>query len=521
MVLKFVGLCDSLYLRKYFVEMDVTEDRNDRYGGYGRTMKYLGIFGGAQGLSMLLGMVRNKFASFLLGASGLTVISLFNRTIQMFSDCTGLSLSFSAVRRMSDAYDNCDAATVVHCVKVVRSVALATGVTGMLLMLLFSPLIGEWIFEGSGYYVSRFALLSPVVLFTAVSGGELAILRGVKQLNKVALYTLSTAVISLLLSVPLYFLRGIGGVFPAIFLTAFMQMVLLLCFSVPLYPYRVNPLSVSLLKDGADMIKLGAGYIYASMMASFSMWLICSLLSDFGDGTTAGIFSAGYVMLTMFPGMLFAALDSDYYPRLSGVMAKNSVRDNIVNEQVEVQLLIQSPFLMALIIVLPIALPLLYDYEFMPAVPMTQIALLGMFMRTMTYPVSFLPLAKGETMVFVIQECIYNVLLVVCVTSGFVVRGFIGVGLALAMVHVVDFLIVCGIARVRYDFRLSGKVVGFFFMQMPLFLVVVSLSLLSGGGIIYWISGAFCVLLSAVISLFLFRRQEGLHRLFMKLFKRK
>ena len=53
---------------------------------YGRAVKYLGIFGGAQGVSVLLGMVRNKFASIFLGAAGLGVISLYNRTIQLFSD---------------------------------------------------------------------------------------------------------------------------------------------------------------------------------------------------------------------------------------------------------------------------------------------------------------------------------------------------------------------------------------------------------------------------------------------------
>ena len=59
---------------------------------YRRTIKYLGIFGGAQGFSMVLNMVRNKFASILLGTRGLGFIALYNRTLQMFSECTNLSL---------------------------------------------------------------------------------------------------------------------------------------------------------------------------------------------------------------------------------------------------------------------------------------------------------------------------------------------------------------------------------------------------------------------------------------------
>ena len=167
--------------------MGELNDNSVEQGSYSRTVKYLGIFGGAQGVSMLLNLVRNKVASVLLGVSGLSVIAIFNRTIQMFSDCTGLSLSFSAIRTMADAYENADTDDVLRCVKVVRSVAFLTGVVGMLLMLCVTPFISEWIFgENHAYYLPRFLMLAPVVFFMAISNGELAILRGVKQLNKVA-----------------------------------------------------------------------------------------------------------------------------------------------------------------------------------------------------------------------------------------------------------------------------------------------------------------------------------------------
>ena len=118
-------------------------------GGYGRVIKYLGIFGGAQGVSVLLSMVRNKFASVLLGTGGFGVIALYNRTVQLFCDTTGLSLSLSAVRRLSDAYCNGDDGEVRHCVKVVRSIALLTGLVGMLLMMMLSPLLSQWMSDSA------------------------------------------------------------------------------------------------------------------------------------------------------------------------------------------------------------------------------------------------------------------------------------------------------------------------------------------------------------------------------------
>ena len=131
------GAC-GLFLLDF---MDRGNENEDKKVGYRHTIKYLGIFGGAQGFSMLLNMLRTKITSVLLGVAGQSIIALSNRTIQMFSDLTGLSLAFSAVRRMSDAYSNGDEAVVEHCVKVVRSIAFLTGLLGTLLMLAVTPLI--------------------------------------------------------------------------------------------------------------------------------------------------------------------------------------------------------------------------------------------------------------------------------------------------------------------------------------------------------------------------------------------
>ena len=126
-------------------------------GEYGRVVKYLGLLGGAQGLSLLVNLLRNKIASTLLGAVGLGLIGLYNRTVQMFSDCTNLSLSYSAIRKLSDTYENATAEDLAHYVKVTRSIALLTGIVGMLLFVVLSDVKsmskssgnGNWHFDWS------------------------------------------------------------------------------------------------------------------------------------------------------------------------------------------------------------------------------------------------------------------------------------------------------------------------------------------------------------------------------------
>lgn len=448
------ALCELLMSRN----RDSISPKNN----YSRVIKYLGIFGGAQGVSFLLSMVRNKFASVLLGAVGFGIIAVYNRTVQLFCDFTGLSLSLSAVRRMSDAYCNEDEAAVRHCVKVVRSIAVLTGLAGMLLMLLLSPLMSRFMFDGSWYYAARLALLSPVVLFIAVSGGELAVLRGVKQPGKIAMYTLWTAVSAVLATIPLYYAFGLGGILPAILLVSFFQMAGALYFSTRLYAYRAAPFSWQLLREGLDIVKLGAGYIYASILVSGSIWLIYQAVTRIGGDEATGIFSAGYILVGMLPSILFAAFDSDYYPNLSGIFAHTRERNALVNEHIEVHLLVQVPVMLCVIILLPWLFPLFYSDAFLPALQMTQIAVFALLFHIMTYPISFMPVSKGDTLVFAGQETIYNASFVLLTVLGFCHYGWVGAGVGMALARVIDLCVVYTISRVRYGFRLSSKAVGYF-----------------------------------------------------------
>ena len=442
------------------------KDVDTTAGAYRRVIKYLGIFGGAQGVSVLLSMVRNKVAFVLLGAVGFGLIALYNRTVQLFCDFTGLSLSLSAVRRMSDAYSNEDDASVRHCVKVVRSIALLTGLVGMSLMLLLSPVVARFTFDADGASLFGLALLSPVVLFMAVTGGELAVLRGVKQPGKIALYTLWTAVSAVLATIPLYLLFGVDGILPSICLVALLQMSGVLFFSTRLYSYRANPFSPSLLREGLDIIKLGAGYIYASMLVSGAVWLVYQAITRIGGEAATGMFSAAYILVGMLPSILFAAFDSDYYPRLSGIFARKSERNAMVNEHIEVHLLVQVPVIFAVVLLLPWLFPLFFSHEAMPALPMAQMAVLALLFHIMTYPMSFLPVSKGDTVTFALQETCYNVAFVLFTVFGYRYYGWMGAGAGMALARVIDLTVVYSIARFRYGFSLSRKAVSHFVLAL-------------------------------------------------------
>ena len=489
---------------------------NGTSGGYGRVVKYLGLLGGAQGVSLLINLLRNKVASTLLGTVGLGLIGLYNRTVQMFSDCTNLSLSYSAVRKLSDTYENATNADVAHYVKVARSIALLTGIIGMLLFVIFSPLVMEYISDDSNYSSWYFVALSPVVLFMAVSGGEVAVLRGVRQLNSLAIYTLWSSLVALVVALPMYFFFGIDGILPSILIVGLLQMLGILYNSVRLFGYKVAPFSLRLLRDGVEMLKLGVGYIYTTILTSCSVWMIYSNISNIGGDSELGLFSSGYLLLSMLPSVLFAALDSEYYPRLSGAFGNTKVRNTMVNEQIEVHLLVQTPLILTAVIALPFLYPLLYSGEFVPAVTMTQIAMFGLLFHILTYPISFMPLSKGDVGVFIMQETVYNVANVALVITGYRYWGLEGVGIALLFARILDLTVAFSISYFKYGFRLSHCSKKYLFMNM-IFALLLSCSVFLLNGVAAWICSLAAVVSSIAVSVY-FLAHHG--DIFNKILKR-
>ena len=55
---------------------------------YNHILRYTGLFGGVQGLNILVGVVRNKLVAMILGPDGMGLISLFNSTLKLMSDST-------------------------------------------------------------------------------------------------------------------------------------------------------------------------------------------------------------------------------------------------------------------------------------------------------------------------------------------------------------------------------------------------------------------------------------------------
>src|SRR5574344_2044026 len=181
------------------------EEQKTTTSSYTHILKYTGIFGGVQSIGILVGIIRNKLCAVILGPEGFGLITLFTSSVTFVSTLSDLGLSFSAVRHVSELFESGDKSKIDHFIKVVRAWSLLTGLAGMLLCIVLSPLLNKWTFDW-GEHTLHFVLLSPIILLTAITSGETAILKGARRLRSLAFISILSVVVSLFISVPIYYI---------------------------------------------------------------------------------------------------------------------------------------------------------------------------------------------------------------------------------------------------------------------------------------------------------------------------
>ncbi len=496
-------------------------EKSSKQNGYAHILKYTGVFGGVQGLSLLVALVRNKCVAVLLGPEGMGIVSLLNVTVKMMTDATGLGISTSAVRNVSVAYDAENHSLLRHSVAVIRTWCLVAALFGMLLCAALSPLLSKVTFSVADHTLD-FVWLSPVVGLATVVSGEMAILKGLQRLGGLASITVLNVVGALILTVPIYWCWGADGIVASLLTVAVLQAVFTLWFSARACPWRwtARVRTVKrLLAAGTPMVKLGVAFVFAGLCGSGSDYLIRILLNANGSTSDVGLFNAGYMMTMTYGSMVFSAMETDYFPRLSACCSNLERMNQAMNRQMEVSLVLISPMLVCFSIGLPVFLPLLLSNRFLPVLGMMQVVIAALYLRAVKLPIAYLPLAKGDSRSFLLLEGGYAVLAVVLVTTGFAWHGLTGTGVALLIMSAVDFLVQAFYMHVRYGFRISIPVLKYLAVELSLGVATYACTWLTG--VAYWMAGGVLVVASLLTTLYILRNKTNLSGSLRNLFGRK
>ncbi|MBQ7180494.1 MAG: oligosaccharide flippase family protein [Bacteroidaceae bacterium] len=430
-----------------------TEDTSYRH-----VLKYTGIFGSVQGLKMMVSIVRNKLTVYLLGAPALGLISVYNTISEFVASCTNFGLPLNATREASELFeDNASPMRISHFACIVRTWALWTSLLSVLFCAVLSPLLSYGFFEHDWHHWPEVIYLVPIIVSLIISGAECSLLKGLRQLRRVAKIETLAAIATLLLTIPFYLMFQMRGIILGLVASSVAVCAIHLYYSVGVVTYRVMPLSRRIYREGWPMIRRGIPYVLAGIVNSGVAMLIPMLILHISSMADVGYYRAGYYLIVAYSGLIFVALESDYYPRLSAVNHDIKKVNQAVNQQIDVTLRLISPFLILFIICMPWIVPVLYESDFSVILGMTICAVYYMFFRSIMLPVSYTTLARGDSVLFLCLEVVSGIMQLLLMWHFYSRYGLEGAGVAFSVSSFADMAVSYLTCRLRYGLRLSRK----------------------------------------------------------------
>ena len=239
---------------------------------------------------------------------------------------------------------------------------------------------------------------------------------------------------------------------------------------------------------------------FSGILATGVAYAIRGYIQANGGVEQAGLYQAGFIIMTTYVGMIMNAIATDYYPRLAAINKDNAKCRETVSQQGEVGIMILAPMLTFCLVFMPFVLKILYSDRFLAANEFISWACLGMILRFGSWVISFLFVAKAESKLFIKVELSANLYYLIFSIIGYRMLGLTGLGIAFMMEYVVYFIQCYIIARKRYDFRFSSSFIKSYAIQLLLVISCLVIVLVFNGWLKY-VLGCIIIAISSILGI--------------------
>ena len=423
----------------------------DQQASYRQIFKATTLFGGVQVFNIIISIIRSKFVAVLLGPAGMGIAGLLTSTTTFITYLTNFGLGTSAVKNVAAAVSTGDEVRVSTVVTVLRRLVWVTGLLGMVLTVVLSPWLSELTF-GNKDYTLAFVWISVTLLFQQLSSGQMVVLQGLRKLQYLARADVVGAVIGLVISVPVYYIWKLDGIVPVIILSSLSGMALSWYFAGKVRIKSVEIKGRETIAEGKGMLKMGFILSLSGLITIGVSYIVRIYISNTGGVEQVGLYNAGFAIITTYVGMVFSAMSTDYFPRLSAVAHDNQKATALINQQAEIAILILAPILAIFLTFINWVIIILYSQKFVAVNEMIHWAAIGMYFKAASWSIAFILLAKGASKVYFWNELLGNVYILVLNIAIYRLAGLEGLGLSFLAACFVYFIQVFLVAKLKYSF---------------------------------------------------------------------
>jgi len=418
---------------------------------YNQILKSSAIIGGSSLINVVAGIIRTKAFALILGPAGFGLMGALTSVADMVRSIAELGVTRSGVRQIAESTGTNDSRRIAVTVTTLRRLVVLLGVLGAGILILLATPIAELTFGNSQGYVTGTMLLSAVVFFNIVAGGQAALLQGMRRIADLARLGIIGSVLGTAAAIPLVYVLGERGVVPAMIAIALVSACVSWWYARKVQVERVQVSLADLREEAGSLLMLGLAFLFSGLLmmgAAYAVRII--LLRNTGlDG--AGFYQAGWTLGGLYVGFILQAMGTDFYPRLVAHATDHLECNHLVNEQARVSMLLAGPGVIATVVLSPLLLEIFYSAKFALATDVLRWTCLGMALRVITWPMGFIIVAMNRQKIFIAVEVAWAVVNVAlswyCVTW----FGLTGAGIAFFASYVFHALLVYPIVR-----RMSG-----------------------------------------------------------------
>lgn len=440
---------------------------SEQKSSYRQIMKATSLFGGVQVFTIIISIIRSKFIAVLLGPVGMGISGLLTSTTNFIGGLTEFGLGTSAVRDVASANSKGNDIRIATVVTVLRRWVWVTGTLGTLVMLVLSPWLSQLTF-GNRDYTLAFIWISITLFFTQLSNGQFVILQGMRKLQYLAKASVTGSALGLIITVPLYYKFGVHGIVPSIIIASLISLLLSWYFAKKI---KIKPVKVSRIRtiaEGKNMLIMGFMISLSGLISIGVSYIVRIYISNTGGVEQVGLYSAGFAIITTYVGLIFTAMGTDYYPRLSAVAHSNELCKQTINQQAEIALLILAPILMVFLVFIQFMVIILYSNKFITIDTMIHWAALGILFKAASWAIGFIILAKGDSKLFFWNELIANIYVLGLNILGYHYMGLTGLGISFMIGYLLYLIQIFVFSKIKYQFSFDAAFIRIFTFQLLL-----------------------------------------------------
>jgi len=441
--------------------------KNTETSSYRSIFKATSLFGGVQAYQILIEIVKSKVIALLLGPMGVGISGLYMSATGLIQNFTSFGLSSSAVRNVSEANNSGDTKQIARVVFALRRLVWITGLLGMIVVILTSPILSKTSF-GDYNHIIPFIVLSVTLLLIQINAGKRVILQGTRRLKDLAKSSTIGITVGFCIAVPLYYLLGVKGIVPNIVISSVVTLLITWWFARKVSIEKVSLNTKEVFGIGKSMLIMGAAMSLSMVLASLSSYVLLASIRLWGGVEIVGLFTAGYILMTNYTGLVFNAMGTDYYPRLAAVNQDNEKCRVLMNQQGVIGFLLIAPLLVMCVIYIPIVVRILYSEKFLPINGYIVWCSLGMMFKMASWAIAFVFIAKAESKLYMINEFTVAVYTLLFNLLGFKLGGLSGLGISFTVSYFLYMIQVFVIAKMKYGFYFESQLIYIFISQFIL-----------------------------------------------------